>query len=122
MSWASTQQNIALSSAEGELYALVKGVCLCHLEGVAELLGPAALTLASNVCLHLLQHGEGDDAHEEAQAEVPQFMVIISVCLFTLGMFLLKQQHKQQQKHQDSTNISTVTPKNKPSISRRQTN
>jgi len=38
------------------------------------------------------------------------------------GMFLLKQQHKQQQKHQDSTNISTVTPKNKPSISRRQTN
>jgi hypothetical protein len=44
-------------------------------------------------------------------------MVIIP----TLGMFLLKQQHKQQQKHQDSTNISTVTPKNKPNNSRRQT-
>ena len=85
------------------------------------------MVLFSSVCVKIIDQGFGIYipvlyAHEEAQAEVSQFMIIISVCLFTLGMFLLKQQHKQQQKHQDSTNISTVTPKNKPSISRRQTN
>ena len=84
------------------------------------------MVLFSSVCVEIIDQGFGIyipvlHAHEEAQAEVPQFMVIISVCLFTLGMFLLKQQHKQQQKHQDSTNISTVTPKNKPNSSRRQT-
>jgi preprotein translocase subunit YajC len=50
------------------------------------------------------------------------FGSILLLSFVLSGMFLLKQQHKQQQKHQDSTNISTVTPKNKPSISRRQTN
>jgi len=54
---------------------------------------------------------------------VTDFISILLLSFVLPGMFLLKQQQKQQQKHQEnSTNISTVTPKNKPSISRRQIN